>query len=245
MQKYRGKTLLIISGIVLSLSALLLLLIAGPGHRFGVWGFRFGFALFKWAAYLGVLGLISSVIGFFSSIKGPKKALLLAALGAAAGLISFYTPWHLWTEAKKLPAIHDITTDTAAPPEFEAVKKIRDASHNTVTYDAQNASLQKRFYPDVKPVILPMDAKAAFNRSLETAREMGWEIISAEEGKGRIEAVDTTLWFGFKDDIVIRLTPMDGGGTKADVRSLSRVGRGDAGKNAERIMDFTELLRKD
>ena len=52
---------------------------------------------------------------------------------------------------------------------------------------------------------------------------MGWDLVAADAAAGRIEATDTTFWFGFKDDVVIRVRPANGG-SRVDVRSLSRVG---------------------
>ena len=69
---------------------------------------------------------------------------------------------------------------------------------------------------------------------------MGWEIVGSNAEEGRIEATDTTLWFGFKDDVVVRIQPR-GDESLVDVRSLSRVGKSDVGTNAQRIRAY---LRK-
>ena len=84
--------------------------------------------------------------------------------------------------------------------------------------------------------------KEAFTRALAVAQDRGWEIVSADESTGRIEATDTTQWFGFKDDVVVRLTAW-GTGTRVDVRSVSRVGRGDVGTNARRIEEYLDSLQ--
>ena len=70
---------------------------------------------------------------------------------------------------------------------------------------------------------------------------MGWEIVDANPGQGRIEATDATFWFGFKDDMVVRVAPTETG-SRVDVRSLSRVGRSDVGTNAKRIRAFLARL---
>jgi uncharacterized protein (DUF1499 family) len=74
------------------------------------------------------------------------------------------------------------------------------------------------------------------------AEGMGWEVVGRDADTGRIEAVDTTRWFGFKDDIAIRVTPA-GAGSRIDVRSKSRVGRGDLGTNARRIRAYLQRLQ--
>jgi len=88
-----------------------------------------------------------------------------------------------------------------------------------------------------------MPPAAAFDRALGAAREMGWEIVAAVPADNRIEATATTLLFGFKDDIVIHITPA-GNGSRIDVRSVSRVGRSDLGANARRIRSFLGKLNQ-
>jgi uncharacterized protein (DUF1499 family) len=72
------------------------------------------------------------------------------------------------------------------------------------------------------------------------ARQTGWKIVDENQAEGRIEATATTRWFGFKDDIVIRIAPSAGNGSRVDIRSVSRVGRSDLGTNARRIRAFLE-----
>jgi uncharacterized protein (DUF1499 family) len=67
---------------------------------------------------------------------------------------------------------------------------------------------------------------------------MDWKIVDENREEGRIEATATTRWFGFKDDVVIRIAPSDGNGSRVDIRSVSRVGLSDVGTNARRIRTF-------
>jgi len=84
----------------------------------------------------------------------------------------------------------------------------------------------------------------AFDLALAALHEMGWDLVAADATAGRIEATDTTFWFGFKDDVVIRVRPADGG-SRVDVRSLSRVGVGDVGTNAKRIRAYLDVLTEE
>jgi uncharacterized protein (DUF1499 family) len=146
--------------------------------------------------------------------------------------------------AQGVPPIHDITTDTENPPLFEAILPLRaDASDPAVYAGEEVAAQQRGAYPDIKPQTLPVPPDEAFERALVAAGEIGWEIVAAEKGEGRIEATDTTFWFGFKDDVVIRIQPAEAG-SRIDVRSTSRVGVGDLGVNAARIRRFLEELRE-
>jgi len=103
------------------------------------------------------------------------------------------------------------------------------------------ASQQLQAYPDIKPKVLPVPPPEAVQKAIDAARSLGWQIAGSDTAAGRIEATDTTGWFGFKDDIVIRVRPQ-AQGSRIDVRSASRVGRSDVGKNAERIRDFLDKL---
>ncbi len=91
--------------------------------------------------------------------------------------------------------------------------------------------------------MLPLPPPQAFEQALRMARDMGWTIVDSNPGEGRIEATDMTFWFGFKDDIVIRIVPA-AQGSRVDVRSVSRVGRSDVGTNAKRIRKFLKKLKE-
>ena len=80
-----------------------------------------------------------------------------------------------------------------------------------------------------------------FDRSEQVVQGLGWEVVNADRAAGRIEATDTTFWFGFKDDVVVRIRPADNG-SRVDLRSVSRVGGGDIGANAARIRAFSSRL---
>src|SRR2546425_4362576 len=142
------------------------------------------------------------------------------------------------------PAIHDITTDTQQPPQYVAVLPLRAKAPNTTVYGGEAIAARQRVaYPDVKPLVLEVPPSRVFERALATARAMGWELVEADAATGRIEATDTTFWFGFKDDVVVRIRPTTTGGSRIDVRSLSRVGGGDVGTNAKRILAYLEALK--
>jgi len=90
-------------------------------------------------------------------------------------------------------------------------------------------------------LLLPMPAAQAFTAAVQTAEALGWEVVAADPVAGRLEATDTTFWFGFKDDIVVRIRSQPDG-SRVDVRSVSRVGRSDVGTNARRIREFLRRL---
>jgi uncharacterized protein (DUF1499 family) len=174
-------------------------------------------------------------------------------LGAAAVVALPLYDIHV---ARSLPPIHDITTDIANPPQFRAVLPLRKADHalNSPVYDGSAktqwrgktmtvAEAQRKAYTDIHTVQILTPPAKLYARALKAAKEMRWHIVAANANEGRIEATDTTFFFGFTDDIVIRVRP-SGIGAKLDIRSESRVGISDVGKNASRIRAFVKTLAK-
>jgi uncharacterized protein (DUF1499 family) len=231
-----------IAVLVIALLSAALLLLAGPGTRLELWDFRFGFTLMRWALYGGVAAAVLGVLGLLVPVtrRGGVPALvgaILIGVGTAA------VPWTFVQKARSVPPIHDITTDTADPPRFVAIAPLRADAPNPLAYPGEETAAQQReAYPAVQTLRLDAWPAIAFEHALETARAQGWEIVEASEEEGRIEATATTFWFGFKDDVVIRVRG-DDGGSAIDMRSKSRVGRSDVGANAARIQDYLQDLR--
>ena len=225
-----------------ALVAALLLLFAGPGTRLGLWEFGTGFLMMRWALFLGVgAAALALLLFFLPKIRHGRAGLLAAAL--VIGLVTAWVPWNGYQTVRSLPFIHDITTDTVNPPRFVDVVPLRADAPNPVDYaGGEVAQQQRESYPDIQPLELSLTPEETFDRALEAARELGWDIVAAVPEEGRIEATDTTRWFGFKDDVVIRITPA-GSGSRLDIRSKSRVGRSDVGANAARIRNFFEAFQ--
>lgn len=223
-------------GFWLAALSALLVLAAGPGHAAGWWSFRTGFFLLRWGAYQGAF---AGCYGLGVLLADRRKALLRWALPSIPlGIMALAIPWNYQSLAKAAPAIHDITTDTDDPPRFVAALEIRKASPNPSEYGGPEiAAKQKAAYPELRPLVLPDAPEQAFDKALAAAKSLGWEILAAVPAEGRIEATDTTRWFRFKDDVVIRVRPKDVGSI-VDARSVSRVGRGDVGTNARRLRRF-------
>ena len=138
------------------------------------------------------------------------------------------------------PPIHDITTDTENPPAFVAAVPLN--APGRTDYDPAVAGQQRAAYPDLGPLMLPVPPADAFDRAAEAIREMGWELLADDADALRIEATDRTFWFGFADDVVVRVAPDGDTGSRVDVRSLSRVGVGDLGVNARRVRELVAAL---
>jgi uncharacterized protein (DUF1499 family) len=227
--------------------ALALLAAAGTGYRLGLWSFMAGFRVFGLAAWLG-LGAAGVSLWSAYLVRGmlPRSQLYKALFGVALGVIVAVIPWQWQQTVAKLPYIHDITTDMINPPVFVTLLATRADAPNSSEYGGSKiAAQQKDAYPDIEPVVLEVSADEAFARAEAVVRQLGWDVAALIAAEGRIEATDTTTWFGFKDDVVIRVRPVDGhpGSTRIDARSVSRVGMSDVGANADRLRAFIARVR--
>lgn len=225
---------------VCALVALLLLLSSGLGAKLNLWHFRTGFFLIEAAAYIGlgcaVLALVSGVI---SVRTRHARGTVLSIAALLLALVAFGVPTYWKIQAQSYPRIHDVSTDLNNPPTFTAISSLRQGSvrHG----GAEVAAQQLKAYPDLKTVVLPLSKDQVFQKALLAARDLGWDIVAELPAEGKIEATDTTFWFGFKDDIVIRIYPA-GERSLLDIRSVSRVGVSDVGTNAKRIRAFLERM---
>jgi uncharacterized protein (DUF1499 family) len=243
-QRWSSATVAIANaGLTLALVAGLALLLAGPGYRFGWWSLGTGFALIRYAAYGGIAAaLVSATALILAPLRGQRRGMFRALAGVAIGLITVGVPAYYLYTARSVPPIHDITTDTEDPPAFEATLPLRAEAPNPASYGGPVVARQQQdAYPDIAPADYPVGTEAVFDAALAAAREMGWDVVAADEGAGRIEATDRTFWFGFVDDIVIRVRPTDAG-SRIDVRSVSRVGVSDMGTNAARVRAYLQEI---
>ncbi len=228
--------------LLVAVIAAVLLLIAGPGARMGWWDFRAGFSLMKYATFIGIgaaaLALIALLV---PRVRRGGTAVLVTAL--VLGLVVAYVPWQGMRTARSVPPIHDITTDTQQPPAFVGLLPLRANASNPSVYAGEEVAAQQRAaYPELQPLRLDVGADAAFDLALAAAESMGWAIVDTDKASGRIEATDTTFWFGFKDDVVVRVQG-DAASSVIDVRSVSRVGKSDVGKNAQRIRAYLAKVK--
>jgi uncharacterized protein (DUF1499 family) len=215
---------------------------AGPGYRLGWWSLGSGIQTIRWSAMVALGVAAAGLIAAAMARNAPaRRAWYEALLGLVIALAVALPPILLYLRAQNLPHIHDVTTDTENPPVFVAIAGLRQNAPNSTRYSAQTAALQKSGYPDIGPVVLHLTPERAYRLAESTAHAMGWEVVATSPADLRIEATDTTLLFGFKDDVVIRVSPQPDG-SRIDVRSLSRVGGSDFGTNANRVRRFLSKL---
>ena len=234
-----------------------LALASAVGIWLGLWNFPTGFGMLRVVGSVGqpvtvaavAAAVAIGVLGKRLAADGSLKLAALALVGAIAAGLGYYIPAsYVPGEGENIPPIHDISTDTVNPPEFVAVLPLRSDAPNTTVYGGSDdvtpqtlAEMQTDAYPDLTTRTLSDPPDVVFERALAAVDRLGWELVAQVPVEGRIEATDTTFWYRFKDDVVIRIRPGPNG-TLVDARSLSRVGRGDAGTNARRLRAFFDAL---
>jgi len=236
-------------GFGLAVVAFVMLAMAPVGWHAGWWHFRTAFfVLMQYSAYIGAGAAVVSLIGLVAAVVVHNpRSLLLGAFGLVIGGVLAYVPWSYWHVTQVLPRMHDITTDTDSPPSFKAVLPARQAEHaGTAVYGgADLAKMQKQAYPDIAPVLTTLPPAEAFGRALDTAKGLGWTIVATGPADGIIEASQSSFWFHFTDDMVIRVAARTDGqpGSRIDIRSESRQGLHDFGVNAKRVRGFIAALK--
>lgn len=237
--------LIALIGLALAAVAVLLALSAGLGYRWQIWTLATAFGVLRWAAYTGLAaGAVSVLAATLAARRRSGRVITLALAALLTGAAVAAVPYSHLRIARSVPPIHDITTDTHEPPRFVAVAPLRANAPNSADYAGEAvAAKQREAYPDIAPLRLAVPSDKAFDDALAAATSLGWEIVASVPAEGRIEVTDRTFFFGFKDDVVVRIRA-DDGMSRIDVRSVSRVGRSDVGTNARRIRRFFDALKK-
>ena len=231
-------------------------ILAAFGTKFGFWSWQFGFGklTFGYGPKLIMLTFVVAALALvLSVIIKPRKNWLIALLCLAVPLTGFGLGQSLRAKAGKLPPIHDITTDIQTPPVFtKAVitRRTKSQCSNTLDYMGKTfgkdktlvSEAQVNAYPDIRTLVFTKDVDTVFDKAMVVAKSMGWEMVTSSKDAGVIEATDHSFWYGFTDDVAVRIRAADGGGTLVDIRSISCVGRSDIGVNAKRIRQFRDNL---
>jgi len=224
----------------IAIFVLVLFPIVSLGTRLSWWHYTTAFQLLKLDVLLGFLVILLSIffliVAWVTHTWLGARVTAISLIFAAIIVVPFLYQFYL---VNTLPKIHDITTDWIDPPHFSAVIIERPASSNPLMYAGEVIAEQQRAaYPDLVSLTSALAPQEAFVRANAVVEKFGWHLVATDPTEGLIEATDTSFWFGFKDDIVIRVQATQAGGSKIDVRSVSRVGLSDIGANANRIRKF-------
>ena len=233
---------------ILGLLAILVPLAGALGSQFGIWSFGLGLQSVLLACVIGIIGVASSLFGLIASLikRHKNPGLFHAGGGILSGGLLLYAGSYILVSVG-LPSIHNISTDLENPPVFSQAMIEKRGQANPVEMEEGVKELQRLHYPSIQSwesAQTPEEIRPAVDEAIE---ELGWErqgsVVAEDSGVETIYATDTTFWFEFKDDVAIRLTATETGGTIVDVHSVSRIGMSDLGKNAERIKEFLAELK--
>jgi hypothetical protein len=231
-------------------------LIGAVGSGQGAWHFRTGFKFLEYGLYAGVAGILVALVAAFLCWRAGKPSRLvlnLVAILAAGAFVGFLG--NQIRIARSVPALHDISTDLDEPPAFERLRLREDNLETIPDLDRPELAalpplerwkaVHREAYGDVATIRVPWTVAETIERARTLAENRDWDIAVADPRSGRLEATETSLFFRFRDDVVLRVRPAgQGGGSIVDMRSVSRVGVSDVGVNARRVREFLADLRR-
>lgn len=241
--------------LALAVGGLAAALIAAAGSGAEAWTFRTGFSILRYAFYAAIAGGVVAIVAFFAARRGGVRT---GRLNLVTILIAVVFVAYLMSQiatARAVPAIHDASTDLADVPQFGSLTVRADNLDNIpddgrpelAALDPENRwkAIHREAYGDLRAIRLPQPPAEVVQRAEALVRERGWDVARVDREAGIVEATATTLFFRFKDDVVVRVRPDPArpGGSIVDMRSISRVGGSDIGVNAARIRDFLADLQ--
>jgi uncharacterized protein (DUF1499 family) len=240
------------AALALSLGGVFVALLAGVGTGAGWWTFGAGLGALRYALYAAVAGGLLAIVAWFVARKTGARTGWVNGLALLSALAFTIYIGNQIREARSVPAIHEASTDLDDLPQFQALALRPDYLENIPDLGrAELAALpplerwkaiHREAYGDLRPVRLTQPPAEVLQRAQALARSRGWAIARVDPAAGTMEATATTLFFRFKDDVVVRIRPSSAGGSVVDMRSISRVGRSDLGVNAKRVRAFLSDL---
>jgi len=219
----------------------------GPAHRYLGLDLDWALTVFRLGFYAAAAAVALALATVVPTRPGDRRRGFVAALMALAiGVAAAWWPAQWLLQTRSAPRINDVTTDTANVPAMVVTQQMRHGSPNPAAYPGDGVAAQQRAaYPDIVPVVINASPAEAFRKVDQAAMALGWDVVARAPADGRLEAVDTSDWFGLQDDIVVRIRAEGASGSRIDIRSKSRVGQSDFGANARRIRAFIERLRRE
>lgn len=225
---------------LISLSAFLLVALPGPLYKYGVVDLGTAFMGFKFGVFAGIAALILLALQII--FKRKTVTLVSTIMALLLSTIAIAIPLSMLNKGKSVPPIHDISTDLVNPPEFVVIAPLRADAPNPVEYAGVEVATQQRAaYPELQTLNYTQSKSELVEATKQVIDHLGWQLVNIDADQGIVEATDRTMWFGFKDDVIVRISD-NGSERLVDIRSKSRVGGSDLGKNAERIHGFIEEL---
>lgn len=226
-------------------AAVAALVVAGAGltlARYDVIAKLAGFSALLGGGLVALLALVLGLGSLFSGRGAAAPSRRTAWIGIAVALLYVGFLGSRPLAAGDAPAIHDVTTDLASPPQFEVLALRADNLVGVGTLENWRR-IHEQAYGDLGPVTIPRPVAAVTADAARLAEQAGWKVAKVDPARGHLEATASVSYIRFNDDVVLRIVPtQDGKGSRVDMRSVSRVGVGDLGVNARRIREFLAAL---
>jgi uncharacterized protein (DUF1499 family) len=190
------------------------------------------------AGVVAVLGLISVILARTKKVSGAKAGLGLAISVALLGVMYFA----VMRPGGAAPRLHDITTNVDNPPQFATLPLRED---NLIPFNSLEEwrAAHRQGYPDIAPVLINKNASQVLADARALAESKGWEIANVDQQNLQLEATAYAGYLRFRDDVIVKVSPVVDGSSRVDMRSVSRVGLSDLGYNAARIREFLGELQ--
>lgn len=248
-----GRRLTLLAAL-LSFGAVVAALVAAFGSGQEWWHFRVGLQTLRYCFYAAVAGGVAALLAMIARRRTRAGIGISNVLALLASLAFGFYLYGLYRTATTVPAIHDVATNLDDLPEFRRLPVREDnvkSLEKTARPDLEPLAprdrwlkLHREAYSDLRTLRVPWSVAETAQRAERLARDRGWDVAAADPNAGHLEAVATTRFFRFKDNVVVRVRPAPGGGgSLVDMRSMSRVGGSDVGANAARIRSFLADLQ--
>jgi uncharacterized protein (DUF1499 family) len=256
IKRRRWAVRLTILAAILCFGAVVAALVASVGSGQGAWHFRTGFTVLRYAFFVAIGGALIALIGAWLAWRTrPRLAVInILALLTAVGFVAYLG--NLARTAYSAPPIHDVTTNLDDPPRFYRLGLRRDNLANVPAGGRRDLeameprerwkAIHREHYGDIATIRVPWSRAETIDRAARLAERRGWEIVTVDRANGILEAVDTSRFFRFRDNVILRAIPVSesGAGSMVDMRSVSRVGVSDVGMNAKRVRAFLADLQR-
>jgi uncharacterized protein (DUF1499 family) len=245
-----------LAALALSLGGVGAALVAALGTGAGAWTHGAGLGVLRYALLAAVAGGLLSIVAWFVARRTQARTGWLNALALLTAAAFAIYLGNMIVTARSVPAIHDAATNLDDLPQFsrltlraDYLAKVPDegkAELAALSPEERWKALHRRAYPDLRPLRLAAPPERVLKQAEQLARDRGWNVAAVDPTGGTLEATATTLFFRFKDDVVVRVRPdpASPGGSIVDMRSISRVGLSDLGVNARRVRAFLSDLEK-
>lgn len=246
---------------ILALLLPIYFVIAALGTKFGAWSWQTGLLTLTAGVGLALMGAIAllALVSLVLVLRKPPRIGWSGAAGALVIVGALFAYLAVSASAASGNPISDVATDTADPPQFSPevlAARAADGANPLNDYatplkdtemfagaeeplaSKSHAQIIAESYPDLAPVPLGDTGvdEAASAIQLIMA-ETGFMNIRYNPDLRTVEGMAETFWYGFRDDIVVRI-----GEEEIDLRSVSRVGRSDLGANAKRLRELRKRI---